>query len=75
MPHVIFAAYKVPHPLFPQFELRIGTDGEITPKEALKESCRGSVQDLQTLSNEFVKEWALSEARRMAEGNEATVPY
>lgn len=75
MPHVVFAAYRVPHPLFPHFELRVGTDGEITPREALKEACQGSVQDLHTLSNEFLKEWALSEARRAAEANDSVVPY
>ncbi|KAJ5082057.1 hypothetical protein N7532_011100 [Penicillium argentinense] len=30
-PHVVFAAYRVPHPLIPNFELRVQTDGEITP--------------------------------------------
>ncbi|MCJ1309927.1 DNA-directed RNA polymerase II core subunit [Agyrium rufum] len=60
---VLFAAYKVPHPLFATFDLRIQTDGSITPKEALMLACRGLVTDLGSLSREFTKEWEL---RKMA---------
>ncbi|KZF26859.1 DNA-directed RNA polymerase II [Xylona heveae TC161] len=58
-PHVRFAAYKAPHPLIAQFELRVQTDGEVTPKDALVQACRDIVQDLATLSREFTKEWEL----------------
>ncbi|KAF7513970.1 hypothetical protein GJ744_006584 [Endocarpon pusillum] len=56
---VTFAAYKVPHPLFPTFELRVQTDGSLSPKEALLQACRDSVSDLNTLSREFTKEYEL----------------
>lgn len=59
MDHVTFAAYKVPHPLFATFELRVHTDGEISPKDALVASCRELITELQTLAQEFTKEFEL----------------
>ncbi|MCJ1339978.1 DNA-directed RNA polymerase II core subunit [Bachmanniomyces sp. S44760] len=61
--NVTFAGYKVPHPLFPKFELRVQTDGTINPRAALVQACRDLVNDLGTLSREFTKEWEL---RKMA---------
>ncbi|GAB7337718.1 hypothetical protein MBLNU457_g2999t1 [Dothideomycetes sp. NU457] len=58
-PQIIFAAYKVPHPLFANFELRVQTDGSLTPKEAVVKACADIVQDLQKLDQEFTKEWEL----------------
>ncbi|MCJ1408606.1 DNA-directed RNA polymerase II core subunit [Ptychographa xylographoides] len=67
--HVTFAGYRIPHPLFSKFELRVQTDGEITPRAALVTACRDLVNDLGTLSREFTKEWEL---RKMAgEGTNA----
>ena len=57
--HVTFSAYKVPHPLFATFELRVGTDGSMTPKDAVILACRDVVQDLEIIKQEFVKEWEL----------------
>ncbi|KAL3428282.1 hypothetical protein PVAG01_01791 [Phlyctema vagabunda] len=65
-PHVLFAGYKIPHPLFATFELRIQTDGEITPKEALVSCCKALVGDLEILSREFTKEYEL---RKMVGGD------
>ena len=48
---------------FSTFELRVQTDGDITPRAALVQSCRDLVNDLGTLSREFTKEWEL---RKMA---------
>lgn len=58
-PNVLFAAYKIPHPLFATFELRVQTDGEISPKDAVVKACADVVQDLQKLDQEFTKEWEL----------------
>lgn len=55
--YITFAAYKVPHPLFATFELRVSTDGSITPKEAVIKCCRDVVSDLETLKNSFTTEW------------------
>ena len=56
---VKFSAYKIPHPLFAKFELRVTTDGSVSPKEAIVQCCRDLVGDLDMLSREFTKEWEL----------------
>lgn len=58
----------VPHPLFSDFELRIQTDGDISPKVALVNCCKNLINDLSTLSREFTKEYEL---RRMIGGDAA----
>ncbi|KAL2068740.1 hypothetical protein VTL71DRAFT_15078 [Oculimacula yallundae] len=65
-PHVIFAGYKIPHPLFAKFELRIQTDGTTSPKEALVNCCKALVGDMEILSREFTKEYEL---RKMVSGD------
>lgn len=57
--------FPVPHPLFANFELRLQTDGTITPKEALLACCKNLVQDLAQLGREFTKEFEL---RKMVGG-------
>ncbi|KAL9095601.1 MAG: hypothetical protein Q9165_002033 [Trypethelium subeluteriae] len=61
---VTFSGYKVEHPLIPKFDLRVQTDGEITPKDAVLKACRDIVQDLAILSQEFTKEWELKKIAR-----------
>lgn len=58
-PHVLFSGYKVPHPLFSTFILRVQTDGTLTPRQALVQACKDLVTDLGLLSREFTKEWEL----------------
>ncbi|CAF9923254.1 MAG: hypothetical protein GOMPHAMPRED_002790 [Gomphillus americanus] len=67
-PFVLFAAYRIPHPLFPTVELRVQTNGEVTPRNAVIQACRDLVSDLGVLSREFTKEWEL---RKMAGDEEA----
>lgn len=73
--YIVFAAYKVPHPLFATFELRVSTDGTITPKEAIIACCKDVVKDLDQLKNSFQTEWlgkkivSEGEAERMAREN------
>ncbi len=59
---------EVPHPLIATFELRVQTDGEITPKEAVVTCCKNLVSDLGHLGREFTKEWEL---RKMVSGEGA----
>jgi len=66
-PTVTFAAYIVPHPLFANFDLRVTTDGSISPKEALLTACKDLVSDLSALSNEFTKEIELNKIANMRE--------
>jgi len=54
---VTFAGYKVPHPLFAKFELRVSTDGTVSPKDAVVKACRDAITDLDTLSRSFTTEW------------------
>jgi DNA-directed RNA polymerase II subunit RPB11 len=69
MPQILFSAYKVPHPLFADFELRVQTDGTMTPKDAVVKACKDIVQDLGTLSREFTKEVELKKLSKATEGN------
>ncbi|KAF2178487.1 RBP11-like subunits of RNA polymerase [Zopfia rhizophila CBS 207.26] len=55
--YVTFSAYKVPHPLFAKFELRVTTNGSISPKDAIVKCCKDIVQDLEVLSRSFTTEW------------------
>ncbi|CAE7201680.1 hypothetical protein HRS9139_06796 [Pyrenophora teres f. teres] len=56
-PAILFAAYKVPHPLFATFELRVQTDGSITPKEAVIRTCTEVITELSKLNDSFQTEW------------------
>lgn len=49
----------MPHPVFPTFELRVQTDGTISPKEALLAACRNLVKDLNEFAGEFKREYEL----------------
>lgn len=40
LPQVIFAGYKVPHPLEPRFVLKVQTDGTSTPLQAIAEATK-----------------------------------
>ncbi|KAF9253153.1 hypothetical protein DTO013E5_459 [Penicillium roqueforti] len=64
--HVIFAAYRVPHPLTPEFQLRIQTDGEVTPRQAVINASEALIKDLGILSREFTKEFELRKAANAA---------
>ncbi|KAF2645683.1 RBP11-like subunits of RNA polymerase [Massarina eburnea CBS 473.64] len=55
--HVTFSAYKVPHPLFATFELRVSTDGSMTPKDAVVKCCTDIIKDLDVLNRSFQTEW------------------
>ncbi|KIX00526.1 uncharacterized protein Z518_10666 [Rhinocladiella mackenziei CBS 650.93] len=65
--HVTFAAYRVPHPLFAKFELRVQTDGGITPKEAVLASSRDLVHEFNVLKTNFTREYEL---RKMVGGTQ-----
>ncbi|KAM3164637.1 DNA-directed RNA polymerase II subunit RPB11 [Lachancea thermotolerans] len=56
---VLFAAYKVEHPLFAQFKMRIQTVEGYDPKDALKNACNGIISKLGQLQSNFETEWNL----------------
>ncbi|KAF2499155.1 RBP11-like subunits of RNA polymerase [Lophium mytilinum] len=68
---VTFAAYKVPHPLFAMFELRVSTDGSITPKNAVVKACQGAIQDLDVLARSFTTEYLGKKIVREGEAERA----
>jgi len=56
---VIFAGYKVPHPLEPYFILKVQTDGSITPQKALEEACQALIALIAELQVNFEKEFEM----------------
>lgn len=56
---VLFTAYKVEHPLFANFVMRIQTEDDYTPREALKNACSSLISELDVLKTKFKDEWAL----------------
>ncbi|KAF9522214.1 DNA-directed RNA polymerase [Crepidotus variabilis] len=58
MPQVIFAGYKVPHPLHPYFEIKLQTDGTATPQEVLEQACTKLIGTLATLETKFKREFS-----------------
>lgn len=55
--YVIFAGYKVPHPLEPRFIIKVQTDGTHTPIQAIQEAVKSLILTLDkmrvALQNEF----------------------
>ena len=56
---VLFAAYKVEHPFFARFKLRIQTTEGYDPKDALKNACNSIINKLGALKTNFETEWNL----------------
>jgi DNA-directed RNA polymerase II subunit RPB11 len=50
---VIFAGYKVPHPLEPYFLLKVQTNGTVTPSQALKNACNVVISTVTHLEKRF----------------------
>ncbi|THH17567.1 hypothetical protein EW146_g3283 [Bondarzewia mesenterica] len=57
MSQVLFAGYKVPHPLHPYFIVKIQTDGTITPSAALEQACTKLIGTLSSLESQFKREF------------------
>jgi hypothetical protein len=57
------------------FELRVQTNGDISPRSALVQACRDLVSDLGTLSREFTKEWELRKMVQAALISEDSLAY
>ena len=61
MPQVLFAGYKVPHPLHPHFLLKIQTDGTITPQAVLEQACTKLIATLSSLEAKFKREFSFKD--------------
>lgn len=52
-PHVLFAGYKVPHPLESRVVLKIQTDGQLTPSQAVSAACDSLIYTLVKVKDQF----------------------
>ncbi|KAI0346679.1 RBP11-like subunits of RNA polymerase [Trametopsis cervina] len=68
MPQILFAGYKVPHPLQPYFLIKIQTDGSITPAALLEQACNKLIATLASLEAKFKREFAFRDTDGAQEG-------
>ena len=61
MSTVLFAGYKVPHPLQPYFLLKIQTDGSCTPAAALETAANALIAQLSQIQDKFKREFNFRE--------------
>ncbi len=54
--HVIFAGYRVPHPLEPRVEIKVQTDGEKTPHQVLRTATEELILVLAETKKQFKSE-------------------
>lgn len=57
--HVVFAGYKMWHPLEHSFLLNIQTDGSKTPEQAVSDAINVLVKDINDISSKFQNEFAM----------------
>ena len=50
---VRFAGYKKPHPLEERIEVRVQTNGDVKPEDAVKEACSKLGNELEELAANF----------------------
>ncbi|KZS96262.1 RBP11-like subunits of RNA polymerase [Sistotremastrum niveocremeum HHB9708] len=60
-PCVLFAGYKVPHPLEPAFVLKIQTDGSQPPVQVLENVCTSLIATFSKLADQFKREFSARE--------------
>ncbi|KID84274.1 DNA-directed RNA polymerase II subunit RPB11 [Metarhizium guizhouense ARSEF 977] len=58
-PNVYMAGYKLGHPNVPQLFIRVQTDGTKTPREVFTAVCEKLINQLESLHQEFTREWEL----------------
>ncbi|KAF8069002.1 DNA-directed RNA polymerase [Lyophyllum atratum] len=61
MPQILFAGYKVPHPLHPYFLIKIQTDGTVTPQEVLEQACKKLIGTMASLEAKFKREFSFKD--------------
>ena len=61
MPQILFAGYKVPHPLHPYFLIKIQTDGTITPLAILEQACTKLIGTMSSLETKFNREFSFKD--------------
>ncbi|KAF9480579.1 RBP11-like subunits of RNA polymerase [Pholiota conissans] len=68
MPQVLFAGYKVPHPLHPYFIIKIQTDGTVTPQKILEQACTKLIGTMSSLETKFKREFSYKDVEGTAGG-------
>ncbi|KAF4618624.1 hypothetical protein D9613_009978 [Agrocybe pediades] len=68
MPQILFAGYKVPHPLHPYFIIKIQTDGTVTPQEILEQACTKLIGTLSSLETKFRREFSYKDMESSGAG-------
>jgi len=58
---VLFAGYKVPHPLEPVVVIKVQTDGNQTPTQALEAACTQLISNISKLQDNFKMEFSTRE--------------
>ncbi|KAF9017676.1 RBP11-like subunits of RNA polymerase, partial [Hymenopellis radicata] len=71
MPEVLFAGYKVPHPLHPYFLIKVQTDGSITPQTVVENACKKLIGSLSSLEAKFKREFSFREVETSGAPGEA----
>lgn len=68
MPNILFAGYKVPHPLEPYFIIKIQTDGSISPQDILEKACAQLIATMSSLESKFKREFAYNDGGEQGVG-------
>ncbi|CAG7849924.1 SubName: Full=Related to DNA-directed RNA polymerase 13.3K chain {ECO:0000313/EMBL:CCA73506.1} [Serendipita indica DSM 11827] len=55
--NVIFAGYKVPHPLEPYFLLKVQTNGSLTPTDVVNTACASIIATVSQLEKRFEEQF------------------
>ncbi|KND93414.1 DNA-directed RNA polymerase II subunit RPB11 [Tolypocladium ophioglossoides CBS 100239] len=72
-PNVYMAGYKLAHPNVPNLFIRLQTDGSKTPREVFCAVCEKLINQLESLHQEFTREWELRRITNVGEqGNMQT---
>ncbi|KAI0942083.1 hypothetical protein AcW1_009594 [Taiwanofungus camphoratus] len=61
MPQILFAGYKVPHPLQPHFLIKIQTDGTVAPAAILEQACTKLIGTMASLEAKFKREFTFKD--------------
>ncbi|KZW03799.1 RBP11-like subunits of RNA polymerase [Exidia glandulosa HHB12029] len=72
--NVLFAGYKVPHPLEPYFILKVQTDGHVTPSAAVQTASQEIMSLLTQLTERFKQEFTRKEMDALGDDSYAPPP-
>lgn len=70
LPYVLFAGYKVPHPLEPRVQIKVQTDNSSTPIQAVQKASNDLIVTLSKLRDAMEKEFDTARAMGTSTGLE-----